>query len=32
MLRSHAILFVRKQIASELDLPSFETWADGRSR
>jgi plasmid replication initiation protein len=32
MLRSHAILFVRKQIASEIDLPSFEAWAKQRSR
>jgi hypothetical protein len=32
MLRSHAILFVRKQVAAELSLPDFESWADNRSR
>jgi hypothetical protein len=32
MLRSHAILFVRKQIAGELDLPEFDDWIGRRSR
>jgi plasmid replication initiation protein len=32
MLRSHAILFVRKEIASELELPDLEVWAERRSR
>lgn len=32
MLRSHALLFVRKQIAGELDLPEFDGWVRGRGR
>ena len=32
MLRSHAILFVRKQIASELVLPDFDDWVERRAR
>jgi plasmid replication initiation protein len=32
MLRSHALLFVRKQVAGELDLPEFEAWLGRRSR
>lgn len=32
MLRSHAVLFVRKQIGSELALPDFERWVVNRSR
>jgi plasmid replication initiation protein len=32
MLKSHAVLFVRKQIASELALPGFETWVEQRGR
>jgi hypothetical protein len=32
MLRSHAILFVRKQIAVELALPGFEAWVEQRGR
>jgi hypothetical protein len=31
MLRNHATLFVRKEIAGELDLPEFERWRDERS-
>jgi plasmid replication initiation protein len=31
MLRSHAILFSRKEIASELDLPDLEKWRVERS-
>lgn len=32
MLRSHAILFVRKQIAGDLDLPEFDAWLQRRGR
>jgi plasmid replication initiation protein len=32
MVRSHALLFVRKRIAGELDLPEFEEWLRSRSR
>lgn len=32
MLRSHAKLFVRKEIATELDLPDLEAWAGRRGR
>lgn len=32
MLRSHAILFVRKKIAGDLDLPEFDDWLGRRSR
>jgi hypothetical protein len=32
MLRSHAILFVRKRIAGELDIPEFDDWLGGRGR
>lgn len=31
MLRSHAALFVRKEIAGELELPEFDEWRNQRS-